>query len=110
MITSLVTLEIMLKKIDRISIIKHLEIKKINKKLKELEAGKTDELEMFQENLKFAALKNIFLGRPNSIKDETALRKQTRKMIDNIERLKTEIKEIKEWDFKSVKLLEDLNF
>ena len=70
--------------------------KKIKKRLKELETERIDELEMLQENLKFGPLKNRFWERPNSIKDEIELRNQTRKKIDNIERLKTEIKEIKE--------------
>ena len=60
-----------------------------------------------QKKLKFGTLKNRFLGRPNSIEKELELRKKTRKQICNIERLKTELEE---WEFKSVKLLEDLNY
>ena len=66
-------------------------------------------MELLQENLKFGTRRNRFWER-NSIEEEIELRKQTRKKIDNIERLKTEIKEIKEWELKSAKLLEDLNF
>ena len=62
---------------------------------------------MLQENLKFGALKNRFRGRSNSTEEEIELKKQTRKKIDNIERLKTEVEE---WDFKSVKLFQDLNY
>ena len=62
---------------------------------------------MLQENLKFGTLRNRFRGRPNSIEEEIELRKQRRKKIDSIERLKTEVEE---WEFKSVKLLQDLNY
>ena len=101
LINCLFYLKIILKKIDKISIVKDLEI---NNKPKELETEKIDELELLQENLKSGALKNIFWGRLNSIEEEIELRKQTRKMIDNIERLKTEVEE---WEFKSVRLLQD---
>ena len=46
---------------------------------------------MLQENLMFVTLKNRFRGRPNSIEKEIELREQTRKNIDSIERLKTEV-------------------
>ena len=62
---------------------------------------------MLQENLKFGTLKNRFLGRPNKIEEETELREQTRKKIDNIEELK---KEVEEWEFKCVKILQDSNY
>ena len=101
LINCLFYLKIILKKIDKISIVKDLEI---NNNPKELETEKIDELELLQENLKSGALKNIFWGRLNSIEEEIELRKQTRKMIDNIERLKTEVEE---WEFKSVRLLQD---
>ena len=60
---------------------------------------------MLQENLRFGTLKNRFWGRPNSIEEEIELMKQTRKKIDDIERLKIEVEE---WEFKSVKLFQDL--
>ena len=101
LINCLFYLKIILKKIDKISIVKDLEI---NNNPKELETEKIDELELLQENLQSGALKNIFWGRLNSIEEEIELRKQTRKMIDNIERLKTEVEE---WEFKSVRLLQD---
>ena len=41
------------------------------------------------------------------MEEEIELRKQTRKKIDNIEELK---EEVKEWEFKSVKILQDLNY
>ena len=44
LITSLITLEVILKKIDRISLVRDLELEKLNKRLKELEA------ELLQEN------------------------------------------------------------
>ena len=56
---------------------------------------------------KFGTLKIRFWGRSNSIEQEIELRKQKRKKIDNIKRLK---KEVKEWEFKSVKLLQDINY
>ena len=101
LINCLVYLRIILKKIDKISIVKYIEL---NNKLKELEAEKNDELELLKENLRFRTLKSRFRRRPNSIEEEIELRKQTRKKIDSIERLKTEVEE---WEFKSVKLLRD---
>ena len=101
LINCLVYLRIMLKKIDKISIVKYIEL---NNKLKKLEAEKIDELELLKENLRFRTLKSRFRRRPNSIEEEIELRKQTRKKIDSIERLKTEVEE---WEFKSVKLLRD---
>ena len=101
LINCLVYLRIMLKKIDKISIVKYIEL---NNKLKELEAEKIDELELLKENLRFRTLKSRFRRRPNSIEEEIELRKQARKKIDSIERLKTEVEE---WEFKSVKLLRD---
>ena len=52
-------------------------------------------------------LKNRFLGRPNNVEEEIDLRRQTQKKIDNIEKLK---EEAKEWEFKSVKMLQELNY
>ena len=62
---------------------------------------------MLQGNLKFGTLKKRFWGISNSIEEEIELKKQATKKIDNIERLKTEVEE---WEFKSVKLLQDLNY
>ena len=47
------------------------------------------------------------MGRPNKTEEEIDLRRQTKKKIDNIEELK---EEVKEWEFKSVKILQDLNY
>ena len=94
----------LLKEIDKVSIVKELEM---NNKLKELETENIDELEVLQQNLTFRTLKNTFRGRPNSIEGEIELRKRTREMIDSIERLKTEVEE---WKFESVKLLQNLNY
>ena len=104
MITSLITLKVILEKIDKISIVKDLEI---NNKIKELEAEKIDELELLQEELRFRNFKNRFFGRPNKIEEEIVLREQTKKKIDNIEELE---EEVREWEFKSVKTLQDLNY
>ena len=49
---------------------------------------------MLQENLGFRTLKDRFTRRPNSIEEEIELRKQTRRKIDSIERLKTEVEEL----------------
>ena len=64
--------------------------------------------------MKFVAIKNRYSGRPNNIKEELKLRNITRKNINEIERLETEIKEMKELkiemiEHKSSRLLEDLN-
>ena len=103
LINCLIHLKMLLKKIDKISIVKGIEI---NNMLKELKVEKIDELELL-ELLRLRTLRNRFWGRSNSIEEEIELRKHTRKKIDSIERLKTELEE---WEFKSVKLLKDLNY
>ena len=62
---------------------------------------------MLQENLTLGTLKNRFGRRSNKIEEEIELREQTRKKIDNIEELK---EEVEEWEFKSVKILQNLNY
>ena len=96
LITSLITLKLILENIDTISIIKDLEI-----------YNELEELELLQENLRIRTLRNRFLGRPNKIEEEIELREQKRKKIVDIEELK---KEVEEWEFKVVKLLQDLNY
>ena len=64
---SLIALKIVLEDIDQISIVIDLEI---NNKIKELEAEKTDELELLQEELRIVTPRNRFLGKPNKIKEE----------------------------------------
>ena len=59
-------------------------------------------------------MKSRFWRRPNSFKEELKLRKITRKNINEIERLDTEIKKIKELKIKAIELksfilLSDLN-
>ena len=103
LITGLITLKVILENIDNISIVKDLEI---NNKIKKLEAEKIDELELLEEELRIRTLRNRFLGKPNKIEDEIELREQTRKKIDNIKKLK---EEVKEWGFKSLKILQNLN-
>ena len=76
LINCLIHLKMLLKKIDKVSIVKELEI---NNKLKEVKTEKNDELELLQENLRFRTLKSRLRGRPNSIEGEIELRKQTRK-------------------------------
>ena len=104
LINSLITLKVILENIDKISIAKDLQI---NNQIKQLEAEKIDQLELFHEELRFITLKNRFLGRSNKIEEERELRRQTKKKIDNIEELK---EEVKEWEFKSVTILQDLNY
>ena len=53
---------------------------------------------MLQEELKITALKNRFWGRSNKTEEETDLRRQTKK------------RKVKEWEFKSVKILQDLKY
>ena len=80
LVISLITLKVILENIDKISIVKDLEI---NNKMKQLEAEKTDELELLEEKLRIRTLKNRFLGIPNKIDMEIDLRRQTKKKIDN---------------------------
>ena len=61
---------------------------------------------MVQEELRSRTLRKKFFGKPNKIEDEIELREEIKKKIDNIEALK---EEVKEWEFKSVKILHDLN-
>ena len=106
-ITRLITLKVILEDIDKISIVIDF---KINNKIKQLEAEKTGELELLEEELRIMTLRNRFLGRPGNFieeEEEIDLRRQTKKKIDNIEELK---EEVKEWEFKSVKILQDLNY
>ena len=48
-----------------------------------------------EKKLNFVEVKGRFCGRANSIKEELKLKKITRKKINEIERLETEVKEIK---------------
>ena len=102
--TSLITLKVILEDIDKIKIVIDLDI---NNKIKQLEAEKTDDLELLEDELRIITLRNRFLGRPNNIEEELDLRRQTKKKIDNIEELK---EEVNEWEFKSAKMLQDLNY
>ena len=74
LITSLITLKVILENIDKINIVKGLEI---NNKSKELETEKIDELEFLQENLRFRTLKNKFWK-----KKQTELRRNRVKRTD----------------------------
>ena len=95
---------VILEDIDKISIVIDLDI---NNKIKQLEAEKIDGLDMLQEELRIITLRNGFLGKPNKIEKEMDLKRQTKKKIDNREELK---EGVKEWGFKSVKTLQDLNY
>ena len=101
LITNLITLKVILENIDKISIVKDLEI---NNKINVLEVEKDKEL----EELQFITFGNEYCERSkNDIEKGRDLRRQTQKKIDNIEKLKEEVKECK---FKSVKILQDLNY
>ena len=79
------------------------------------EITKKDELEELERSLNFLAIKNRFWVRPNNnFREELRLREITRKKINEIEKLETEIKEmkrlrIKAIELKSFKLLSALN-
>ena len=104
LITSLITLKVIPEDVDKI--IKVIDLK-INNKIKQLEAAKVNKLDLLHEELRIIALRNRFLGRLNSVEDKIDLRRQTKKKIDNIEELK---EEVKEWGFKSVKIVQVLNY
>ena len=55
LITSLITLKVVLENIDKINIVKNVEI---NNEIKELEAEKIDELELLQDELRIRTLRN----------------------------------------------------
>ena len=87
LITSLI--RVILEDVNKINIFIDLEI---DNKIKQLEAEKTDKLELLEEELRIITLRNRFLGRPNKIKcnsieEEIDLRRQIKKKIDNIEKL-----------------------
>ena len=104
LITSLATLKLILEDIDKISVVIDLEI---NNKIKQLEAEKFNELEMLEEELGIMTLRNKYHGRPNNIEEELDLKRQKKKKIDNIEELK---EEVKEREFKRVRVLQNLSF
>ena len=104
LITSLIALKIILEDIDKISIIIDLEI---NNKIKQLEAENVNELELLEEEWNIMTLRNTFVRRPNNVEEEIDLRRQTQKKMDNRKELK---EEAKEWEFKSVKILQNLNY
>ena len=73
LINCLLYLKIISKKMDKISIIKCLEI---NNKLKELETENTDGIVARKSKVPY--IKKQILGRPNSIEEDIVLKKQTR--------------------------------
>ena len=72
---------------------------------------KMDELDEQESKLNFGTIKNKFWEIPNSIKEELKLRKITRKKVNEIEGLETEIKKMKRLEIKTIenKLFNDLN-
>ena len=83
--------------------------KKSKNRAKKLEEKKIDELEELQKKLNFAAIKNRFWSRPNSFKEELTFRKITRKKINEMEKLETEIKEMKRLKYRQ-QTLKALNY
>ena len=76
LISSLVYLRIIFKKIDKIIIVKDMET---NNMLKNLETERIDELELLEENLNFKTSKTSFWGRPNSIEKKNRIKKANKK-------------------------------
>ena len=76
LITSFITLKLILEDVDKITIVKDLEI---NNEIKESEAEKNDELELLQEELRIITLRNKFLGKTNKIEEEIDFKRQRKK-------------------------------
>ena len=72
LITSLITLKVILEDINKTIIVIDLEI---TNRMKQLEAEKTDELELLEEELRIITLRNRFLGRSNKVEEEIDLRR-----------------------------------
>ena len=72
LITSLITLKVILKYIDKISKVVDLEI---NNKIKQLEVEKVNELKMLEEELKIMRLRNKYHKRSNNDEEEIDLRR-----------------------------------
>lgn len=60
-----------------------------------MEIKKIDELEQLEKSLNFLAIKNRFWVRPNNPREELRLREITKKKMNEIKKLKTEIKAMK---------------
>ena len=75
---------------------------------------KIDQFEKLVENLRIRMLRNRFLERPNNIEKEIKLRNVIRKMINEMDRLKTELKKKEEFkkmeEFKTNELFLDLDY
>ena len=72
LITSLITLKVILKYIDKISKVVDLEI---NNKIKQLEVEKVNELKMLEEELKIMRPRNKYHKRSNNDEEEIDLRR-----------------------------------
>ena len=120
-IESLINLRIILEEIEKINVIENLEIIKmeeITENRAKIIRNKIDRrVRRAREKFEFCNNKKQIQGRPerpNSIDEELRLRKITRKKINEIEKLETEIKEMKRlrieaMELKSSKLLGDFN-
>ena len=93
LITHLITLRPILKYTVKNEKILRLEIKN---KLKKLEQMKIKELKLLEENIFFMTLRNKHLGKSShAIKEEEIdLRKQVKKKLDKIEKLKEEVVDV----------------
>lgn len=60
-----------------------------------MEIKKINELEQLEKSLNFLAIKNRFWVRPNNPREELRLREITKKKMNEIKKLKTEIKAMK---------------
>ena len=114
----LINLKIVLEEIEKIDIKESTITKNVKKNKNEsaerVKIKKNRWIKRVRKKINVAAIKNKFSERPDNIKEELKLRKTTRKNINEIEKLETEIKEMKNIktvmiEYKSHKLLVDLN-
>ena len=101
LITHLVILRLIIKDTVKTEKIVRLKIKK-------LEQRKINELKLLEEDIFFMTLRNTHLGRSSHIikEQETDLKEQAKKRIDEIEELKEDVK----WESKAAKMLRDLSY
>ena len=73
-----------------------------------MEQMKINELKLLEEEIFFMTLRNKYLGRSTHdiMEEETDLREQAKKRIDEIEELKEDVK----WESKAAKMLQDLSY
>ena len=76
--------------------------------MKKLEQKKINELKLLEEEIFFMTLRNKHLGRSSYdiIEEEIDLEEQVKKKVGKIEELKEDV----EWESKTAKMLQDLNY